>query len=99
VFWYDNCRGSVSRLAITKKSLVSETGIIKWVTSFGVGNYALTLSMKDSKRMMSIQAADSLWQKHRSSGTSFRSFIRMTPKPTLSMVNIFVVGFFVCEID
>ena len=45
MFWYDNCRGSVSRLAITKK-MVNETGILKWVASFGVGNYALTLSMK-----------------------------------------------------
>ena len=42
-----DCRGSVSRLAITKnKSLVNETGKLKWVASFGVGNYALTLSMK-----------------------------------------------------
>jgi len=31
---------------ITKKDLVNETGILKWVASFGVGNYALTLSMK-----------------------------------------------------
>ena len=34
------------RLAITIKSLVNETGTLKWVRSFGVGNYALTLSMK-----------------------------------------------------
>ena len=42
MFWYDNCRGSVSRLATT----INETEILKWVASFGVGNYALTLSMK-----------------------------------------------------
>jgi len=34
------------KLAITKKSLENETGILKWVESFGVGNYALTISMK-----------------------------------------------------
>jgi len=33
-------------LHLLKKSLVNETGIPKWVSSFGVGNYALTLSMK-----------------------------------------------------
>jgi len=27
------------------KSLVNKTGILKWVASFSVGNYALTLSM------------------------------------------------------
>jgi len=33
-------------LQLLKKSLVNKTGILKWVASFGVGNYALTLSMK-----------------------------------------------------
>jgi len=33
-------------LQLLKKSLVNETGILKWVESFGVGNYALTSSMK-----------------------------------------------------
>jgi len=87
MLWYDNCRGSVSRLAITKKYLVNETGILKWIASFGEGNYALTLSMKR------LTKDDSLRQKHRPSGTAFRSFIRMTPKPTVSMGTICVVGF------
>jgi len=92
-----DCRGSVSRLAITKnKSLVNETGKLKWVASFGVGNYALTLSMKRLTIIMSILTADSLRQKHRPSRTAFRSFIRMTPNPTVFMINSFVVGFFVC---
>jgi len=84
-------------LQLLKKSLVNETGILKWVAFFGVGNYALTLSMKRlTGRIMSILAADSLWQKHRPGGTAFRNFIRMTPKPTVSMGTICVVGFFVC---
>jgi len=33
-------------LQLLKTSLVNETGILKWVESFGVGNYALTLSLK-----------------------------------------------------
>jgi len=57
---------------------------------------------KDSQRMLSILEADSmkrltqddsLWQKHRPSGTALRSFIRMTPKPTVSMGTICVVEF------
>jgi len=40
---------------------------------------------------MSILAADSLWQKHRPGGTAFRSFIRMTQKPTVSIGTICVV--------
>jgi len=72
-------------------------GILKWVEYFGVGNYALTLSMeKLTKDYVSILTADSLWQKHRPGGTAFRSFIRMTPKPTVSMGTICVVEFFVC---
>jgi len=47
--------------------------------------------------MMSILAADSLWQKQRPGGTAFRSFIRMNPKPTVSMGTMCVVGFFVCK--
>jgi len=33
-------------LHLLKKSLVNKTEILKWVASFRVGNYALTLSMK-----------------------------------------------------
>jgi len=33
-------------LQLVQKSLVNETGILKWVASFGVSNYALTLSLK-----------------------------------------------------
>jgi len=33
-------------LQLLKNYLVNETGILKWVASLGVGNYAMTLSMK-----------------------------------------------------
>ena len=46
MLWYDNAEEVFQDLQLLKKSLVNETGILKWVASFGVGNYALTLSMK-----------------------------------------------------
>ena len=80
-----------------KTSLVNETGILKWVESFGVGNYTLTLSLKRLAKDDEYPGSRFLtWQKHRPGGTAFRSFIRMTPKPTVSMETIGVVGFFVC---
>ena len=79
-------------LQLLKKSLVNETGILKWVAFFfGIGDYAWHYPWKDSQMMMSILAADSLWQKHRLGGTAFRRFIRMTPNPTVSMGIICVV--------
>ena len=83
-------------LQLLKKYLVNETGIQNWVASFGVGNYALTLSMKGLTKDDEYPGSRFLMAETQARGEAFRSFIRMTPKPTVSMGNICVIGFFVC---
>jgi len=84
------------RLEITETSLVNKTGILKWVESFGVGNYALTLSLKRLAKDDECSGSRFLIAETQAGGTAFRSFIRMTPSSTVSMRTICVVGFFVC---
>ena len=38
-------------LQLLKNLNLNETGILKWVASFGEGNYALTLSMKRLRKV------------------------------------------------
>jgi len=84
------------RLTITKTSLVNKTGILKRVESFGVGNYALTLSLKILAKDDEYPGSIFLMTETQARLTAFRSFIRITPKPRVSMGTICVVGFFVC---
>jgi len=71
-------------------------GMLKWVASFGVGNYALTLFMKRLTKDDEYPGSRFLMAETQAGGTAFLSFIRMTQKPTVSMGTICVVGFFVC---
>ena len=94
MFWYNNSRGSVSRLAITiQKSLVNETGILKRVASFGVGNYALTLSIKRLTKDVEYPGGRFLMAETQAEWDSISKFHSNVPK---THSNFFVVRMFVC---
>jgi len=91
VFKYDNCRGSVSRLAV--KSLVNETGILKWVASLGVGNNALTLSMKRLTKYDEYPGGRFLMAETQAEWDNISKFHSNDPKTHSLYGKYFVVGF------
>jgi len=86
-------------LQLLKKSLVNETWILKCVASFGVGNYALTLSMKRLTKDDEYLGSRFLMAETQAGWDSIWSFIRMTPKPTVSMGTICVIGFLFVKLN
>ena len=75
------------------KSLVNKTGILKWVASFSVGNYALTLSMTRLAKDDEYPGGRFLMAETQADWDSISKFHSNVPK---THSNFFVVGMCVC---